>query len=67
MFYRIFCTYIYNKVSGKIFQRLMVATYGTSPGYWAMVNDENYEDAKLAVFGDEIDTTYKVLVEKIDN
>ena len=58
---------IYNKVSGKIFQRLMVATYGTSPGYWAMVNDENYEDAKRAVFGDEIDTTYKVLVGKIDN
>ncbi|MGN0486575.1 MAG: esterase/lipase family protein [Acutalibacteraceae bacterium] len=58
---------IYNKVQGKIFQRLLVATYGTSPGYWAMVNDENYEEAKRQVFGDEIDTTYKVLVEKIDN
>ncbi|MGN0447906.1 MAG: lectin-like protein [Acutalibacteraceae bacterium] len=58
---------VYATVSGKIFQKLMVATYGTSPGYWAMVNDENYEEAKKQVFGDEIDTTYKVLCEKIDN
>lgn len=58
---------IFDKVSGKIFQRLLVATYATSPGYWAMVNDENYEEAKRVVFGDEVDTTYKVLAEKIDN
>lgn len=58
---------IFNKVAGKIFQRLLVATYATSPGYWAMVNDENYEEAKRVVFGDEIDTTYKVLAEKVDN
>lgn len=41
---------IFNKVSGKILQRLLVATYATSPGYWAMVNDENYEQAKKAFF-----------------
>ena len=58
---------IFNKVSGKILQRLLVATYATSPGYWAMVNDENYEQAKKVVFGNEINTTYKTLVKKIDN
>ena len=58
---------IFNKVAGEIMPKIMIATYGTCPGYWAMVNEENYEDAKRNVFGSEADTTYKVLVEKIDN
>lgn len=58
---------IYDKVSGMIFRKLMVATYATCPGYWAMVNEENYEQAKREIFGDEINTTYKVLAKKIDN
>ena len=32
-----------------------------------MVNDENYEQAKSVAFGNEINTTYKTLVKKIDN
>jgi|GEM_PF-165662 len=57
---------IFDRVSEGIMTDLLLATYATCPGYWAMVNDENYEDAKKLIFGDEANTTYKTLVEKID-
>lgn len=58
---------VFNRLSEKIVPRLLLATYATCPGYWAMVNDENYEQAKQYVFGEEANTTYKELVAKIDN
>lgn len=57
---------VFNNVKDRIAPRLLLDTYATSPGYWSMVNDENYEDAKAFIFGDEANTTYKKLVEKID-
>lgn len=57
---------VFNNVKDRIAPQLLLDTYATSPGYWSMVNDENYEDAKAFIFGDEADTTYKKLVEKID-
>lgn len=58
---------VFNQVAGKLVDRLVLASYGTCPGYWAMVNDTRFEEAKEYVFGDEANTTYKNLVEKIDN
>ncbi len=34
------------KVSPMIYPGLMMSSYGTCPAYWAMVRDEDYEDAK---------------------
>lgn len=58
---------IVNTIMSKTADKLLRATFGTCPGYWSMVNDSHYEAAKKLVFGDEADTTYKELVEKIDN
>ena len=54
-------------VKEKLIKRMILATYGTCPGYWCMVNDKRFEEAKAFVFGEEANTTYKKLVEKIDN
>ena len=58
---------IFDSVQDRIVPRLLLATYATCPGYWAMVNDENYEAAKAYIFGDEAETTYKTLIEKLDH
>ncbi len=58
---------IFDVIFNDVYQRLLIDTYASCPGYWAMVNDENYEEAKAFVFGDEIDGKYKVLSDKIDN
>lgn len=58
---------ILRNLSTKLIDRLVLATYGTCPGYWSMINDTRFEEAKKFVFGDEAETTYKNLVEKIDN
>lgn len=57
---------VFNNVKGRIAPQLLLDTYATCPGYWSMVNDENYEDAKAFIFGDEANTTYKKLTAKID-
>ncbi len=59
-------TRIFNRVKDDIAPQLLLDTYATCPGYWSMVNDENYEDAKAFIFGDEAATTYRNLVKKID-
>lgn len=59
-------TRVFNRVKDDIAPQLLLDTYATCPGYWSMVNDENYEDAKTFIFGSEASTTYKTLVEKID-
>ena len=57
---------VFNNVKERIAPQLLLDTYATCPGYWSMVNDENYEDAKRFIFGDEANTTYANLVKKID-
>ena len=57
---------VFNNVKDRIAPRLLLDTYATCPGYWSMVNDENYEDAKAFIFGDEANTTYAKLVQKTD-
>ena len=35
-----------NKVSPMVYPGLLMTSYGTCPGFWAMVRHEDYEDAK---------------------
>lgn len=56
---------IYAKIESNVVPRLIYATYGSMPSYWSMVSDEDYEDAKEFMFGD--DESYAGLIEKIDN
>ncbi len=51
----------------KIIPRLLIDTFGTFPGYWAMVSDEDYEKAKETVFYGSDTEKYAKFIEKIDN
>ncbi|MGN0468481.1 MAG: fibronectin type III domain-containing protein [Acutalibacteraceae bacterium] len=58
---------IYKQAAPTILPRLLLATYATMPGYWAMVGREYYEDALKTVFGKNARTgSYKNLVAKTD-
>lgn len=56
---------IYKKVAETLYPRLVLAVYGTCPGYWTMVRDEYYEKAKSVVFKNET-KKYSKLISKID-
>ena len=56
---------IYAHVYGEVYPRLLVRSYGSMPSFWSLVGDEDYEDAKAAVFGGQEDV-YAGLIEKID-
>lgn len=56
---------IYSKVAETLYPRLVLAVYGTCPGFWTMVNDEKYEKAKSVVFAGET-KKYSKLISKID-
>ncbi|MGN1419428.1 MAG: fibronectin type III domain-containing protein [Acutalibacteraceae bacterium] len=58
---------LYQQAAPTILPRLLLATYATMPGYWAMVGTEYYEDALKNVFGKNARTgSYKNLVAKTD-
>lgn len=57
---------IYTRVSHTTMPKTLVTSFASMPGYWSMVEDEFYNDAKEFVFGDEATGRYKKLVEKID-
>ena len=48
-----------------ILPRILRASYGTYPGYWAMIGQDAYERAKQYVFGG-VETDYAGLIEKTD-
>lgn len=50
----------------QILPDLLLETYATMPGYWSMVSDEYFEEAKAFIFAGR-ETKYKKLIEKIDN
>ena len=56
---------IYAHVYGEVYPRLLVKSYASMPSFWSLVGDEDYEDAKAAVFGGQEDV-YAGLIEKID-
>lgn len=55
-----------NKLYKDIMPDLLLETYGTFPGIWALVNEEDYEQAKKVVFGGR-EEEYAGLIEKLDD
>lgn len=53
------------KFKDNILPRLLRVSYGTYPGYWGMIGDEVYDEAKAFVF-DGYEAQYAGLIEKID-
>lgn len=53
------------KFKDNILPRLIRASYGSYPGYWAMIGDEVYEEAKQYVFGG-VEDQYAQLIETAD-
>lgn len=61
---------VYNKVYEVLVPMLIIAFYGTMPGYWTMIEPDRFEEAKDFVFGpegSEYRTKYAGLIEKIDD
>ncbi|MBR0120238.1 MAG: hypothetical protein IJM10_00480 [Clostridia bacterium] len=56
---------VYGIVKNKVTPTLLKGSYGTWPGYWSMVDDENYEKAKELIFGDDDD--WAEFIRIIDN
>ncbi len=57
---------IFKNVYQKVYPQLLVKMYGSMPSFWSLVGDEDYEDAKKLIFGDNREE-YAGLIEKIDN
>ncbi len=57
---------IYEKISAKILPRLILATYGTMPGIWAMVDLEDFDEAMTLNFSGK-EAEYAGLIAKIYN
>ncbi|MBQ8029358.1 MAG: fibronectin type III domain-containing protein [Clostridia bacterium] len=55
-----------NDAVNNFLPRLLLATYATFPGYWSMVNDQSFEEAKSFVFGAN-SAKYQKLIEKADD
>lgn len=50
----------------RVFDECLIDILGTMPGVWSFVPDEDYEDAKEAMFGGK-EKEYAELIEKIDD
>lgn len=63
-------TEIYGKLVQGVTSALALSTFFTWPGYWALVAEEDFEDALYYVFGEEGSEkreTYKNLITKVEN
>ncbi len=56
---------VYDQIADNVVPRLLLASYATMPAYWSMVDDDNYEQAKRLIFGNNT-AEYAGLIEKID-
>lgn len=57
---------VYGQIYKSVTPRALKQTFGTFPGFWAMCDDEYFEDAKKVMFGGE-EEKYSVFIDKIDN
>lgn len=57
---------IYKQLAVEVFPELLRLTYANMPSYWAMVNEDYFEEAKNFVFGSQ-KALYAGLIQKIDN
>lgn len=63
-------TEIYGKLVQGVTSALALSTFFTWPGYWALVSEDDFEDALYYVFGEEGSEkreTYKNLILKAEN
>lgn len=63
-------TEIYGKLVQGVTSALALSTFFTWPGYWALVSEDDFEDALYYVFGEENSEkreTYKNLIIKAEN
>lgn len=58
---------VYKDIYLDIVPPIMIASYGTFPGYWSMVGNECFEKAKQTIFYGSDLNEYSSLIEKIDN
>ncbi len=56
---------IYEKVLKDVLPEILLASYGTMPGMWAMVSDRDYEDAMKFIFTGR-EAEYAGLIEKLE-
>ena len=54
-----------DRLQGELIPKLGLASFLSFPSYWAMVNEDDYEDAKKLVFAGQ-EEEYAGLIEKID-
>lgn len=57
---------VYKDIVYDVMTPIMSETFATYPGYWSMVTEEDFEQAKDVCFH-EIEDEYAGLIEKIDN
>lgn len=57
---------VYDQIADDVVPRLILATYGTMPSYWSMVDEEHYDIARKLVFSGK-EKEYAGLIKKIDN
>ena len=57
---------VYQQIYDAIIPEALRASFGSFPGFWAMVEDKYYEQAKELVFGG-VEDEYAGLIQKIDN
>ncbi|MGN0463932.1 MAG: hypothetical protein ACI4GA_04455 [Acutalibacteraceae bacterium] len=60
-----FINNIYNKICDRVMPRGLISSFASMPGYWSMVGEEYFKDAKSFVFGGQYDK-YQKLIDKID-
>lgn len=58
---------VYNNIYLNIVPRILRETYGTFPGYWAMVSEEDYDKAKETVFFGADAERWAPFIKVIDN
>ncbi|MBQ4208393.1 MAG: hypothetical protein II621_08820 [Clostridia bacterium] len=66
----VFMDKLYNKLYEGLVPELVLATYGTWPGYWTMVTADHYASTRDFIFGEpgsEKYEQYKGLIAKLDN
>lgn len=56
---------IYDQIADRIVPELVLATYGTMPAYWSMVDHAHFKKAKQTVFGGR-ESEYAGLIKKIN-
>ncbi len=57
---------VYQQIYLSIIPEGLKNSYASFPGYWAMVSDKFYEDAKQTMFGGQ-EEKYATFIQKIDN